>query len=52
MSAASASGIYTSLSEAQSKMSPKYEKINPNIGLTKYYNEKFNNFVSKLKQSF
>jgi len=52
MSAASASGIYASLSDAQSKMSPKYERINPTIGLTKYYNKKFDYFVSKLKQSF
>ena len=52
MSAASASGIYSSLSEAQSKMSPKYEKIDPNNGLMNYYNDKFNFFVSKLKQSF
>ena len=52
MSAASASGIYSNLSEAQAKMSPKYVRINPNSELMEYYDGKFNNFVPKLKQSF
>jgi len=52
MSAASAGGIFSNLSDAQNKMSPKYETINPSVGMAMYYNRKFDVFVNKLNQSF